>query len=40
MNKGTIKEKSIYGHGTKEEIEELKDEGIDVINIPWTPEDH
>ena len=40
MNQGVIEEKSIYGHGTKEEIEELKDEGIDVINIPWTPEDH
>jgi hypothetical protein len=40
MNEGTIKEKSIYGHGTKDEIEELRDEGIDVINIPWTPEDH
>ena len=40
MNEGTIKEKSIYGHGTKDEIEELRDEGIDVINLPWTPEDH
>tara|TARA_B100000767_G_C19307670_1_gene346233 strand:- start:38 stop:499 length:462 start_codon:yes stop_codon:yes gene_type:complete len=40
MNKGTIEEKSIYGNGTKQEIEELKDEGIDVINIPWTPDDH
>ena len=40
MNQGTIEEKSIYGHGTKQEIEELKDEGIDVINIPWTPDDH
>ena len=40
MNKGKIEEKSIYGHGTKQEIEELKDEGIDVINIPWTPDDH
>ena len=40
MKKGEIIEKSIYGHGTKEEIEQLKDEGIDVINIPWVPEDH
>ena len=40
MNEGVIEEKSIYGHGTKEEIEELRDEGIDVINIPWTPDDH
>ncbi|MDC1375573.1 DUF1178 family protein [bacterium] len=40
MKQGEIKKKSIYGHGTKEEIEELSDEGIDVINIPWTPDDH
>ena len=40
MKKGEIIEKSIYGHGTKEEIEQLKYEGIDVINIPWVPEDH
>ena len=40
MNQGQIKEKSIYGHGTKKEIEELKDEGVDVLNIPWITEDH
>ncbi|MDC0093050.1 DUF1178 family protein [Alphaproteobacteria bacterium] len=40
MNEGLIEEKSIYGHGTKEEIEELRDEGVDVINMPWTPDDH
>ena len=40
MNKGIIEEKSIYGHGTKKDVEELKEEGIDVINIPWTPDDH
>jgi hypothetical protein len=40
MKQGIIKEKSIYGHGNKEEIEELRDEGVDVINIPWTPDDH
>jgi hypothetical protein len=40
MYQGLVEEKSIYGHGTKEEIEELRDEGVDVINIPWTPEDH
>ena len=40
MSEGVIKEKSIYGHGTKEEIEELREDGIDVINMPWTPDDH
>ena len=34
------KERSIYGHGTKKEIEELKDEGINVLNVPWLPDDH
>jgi len=34
------KERSIYGHGTKKEIEELKDEGVDVLNVPWVPDDH
>ena len=40
MKEGKIEEKSIYGNGSKVEIEELKDEGIDVINIPWVPDDH
>ena len=40
MKQGKLKERSIYGHGTNKEIEELRDEGIDVINIPWTPDDH
>ena len=40
MNQGKIKEKSIYGHGTKEEIDELRDEGVDVLNIPWVTDDH
>ena len=40
MKEGKIKEKPIYGHGTNKEINELRDEGIDVINIPWISEDH
>jgi hypothetical protein len=40
MNQGQIKEKSIYGRGTKKEIEELKDEGVEVLSIPWITEDH
>ena len=40
MKEGKIEKKSIYGHGTKLEIEELKDEGIDVINIPWVRDDN
>ena len=40
MKKGKIKEKPIHGHGTNKEIKELRDEGIDVVNIPWISEDH
>ena len=40
MKLGKIKEKPIHGHGSKEEIEELRDEGIEVLNIPWVADDH
>ena len=40
MKKGKIKEKPIHGHGTNKEINELSDEGIDVVSIPWISEDH
>ncbi len=40
MKEGEIKERPIHGHGTKKEIQELRDEGIDVVNIPWIPDDH
>ena len=40
MKEGKIKEKPIHGHGKNEEIQELRDEGIDVINIPWISDDH
>ena len=40
MKEGKIKEKPIHGYGTNKEIQELRDEGIDVFNIPWISEDH
>ena len=40
MKQGKIKEKPIHGHGTKKQIQELRDEGIDVINVPWISDDH
>ena len=40
IKEGEAKERSIYGHGTKKEIEELKDDGINILNIPWFPEDN
>ena len=29
------KNKNIYGHASREEAEELKDEGIEVASLPW-----
>ena len=35
-----IEQKPIHGHGTKKEIKELQDDGIDVVSIPWISDDH
>ena len=32
--------KNIYGSATKEEKDELKEEGIDLVNIPWVEKDN
>ena len=40
MKEGKIKEKPIHGHGTNKEIQELRDQGVDVVNIPWISDDH
>ena len=40
MKEGKIIEKPIHGHGTHKEIQELRDDGIDVVNIPWISDDH
>ena len=32
------KSKKIYGHATKEEVKELKEEGIETETIPWLKE--
>ena len=40
MRDGEIQEKPIHGHGTNKEIQELRDEGIDILNIPWICDDH
>ena len=40
MKEGKISEKPIHGHGTNKEIKDLRDEGIDVVNIPWISDDH
>ena len=40
MKEGKIREKPIHGQGTTKEIQELKDDGIDIVNIPWISDDH
>ena len=40
MKEGKIREKPIHGNGSNKEIQELRDEGIDVVNIPWISDDH
>ena len=40
MKEGKIIEKPIHGHGTNKEIQELRDDGIDVVNVPWISDDH
>ena len=40
MKEGKIMEKPVHGHGTSEEIQKLRDDGIDVLNVPWISEDH
>jgi len=40
MKEGKIKEKPIHGQGTNKEIQELRDEGIEVVNLPWISDDH
>ena len=40
MNQGKIEEKPIHGHGTQKDIEELREEGINIVNIPWVADDH
>ena len=32
--------KNIYGKATQDEKEELKEEGIDLLNIPWVDKDN
>lgn len=37
MHYGEAEKRSIYGEATREEADELRDEGIDVNQIPWLP---
>ena len=37
---GEAEAEGIYGQATQEERESLKDEGIEIFDIPWGPSDH
>ena len=37
---GEAKAEGIYGQATYEDREELKDEGIEIFDLPWVPSDH
>jgi hypothetical protein len=37
---GEAEAEGIYGQATKEERESLKDEGIEIFDMPWVPSDH
>ena len=40
INLGKTKERPIYGNAKSDEIDELKEEGIEVTSIPWIQDDH
>ena len=37
---GETEPQGIYGQTTKEEREELDNEGIEIFDMPWVPSDH
>ena len=37
---GEVEAEGIYGQATREEREALKDEGIEIFDMPWVPSDH
>ena len=37
---GEAEAESIYGQATQEERDSLKDEGIEIFDMPWVPSDH
>ena len=39
ISKGEAQSRDIYGKATKEETEELQDEGIEISSIPWITDD-
>ena len=37
---GEAEAEGIYGQATQEECEALKDEGVEIFDMPWVPSDH
>ena len=40
IHHGEVESEGIYGQATPEEREALKDEGIEIYDMPWVPSDH
>ena len=40
IHNGELEAEGIYGKATHEEREALKDEGIEIFDMPWLPSDH
>ena len=40
IHRGESDAEGIYGQATQEERESLKDEGIEIFDMPWLPSDH
>lgn len=40
IHHGEAKERNIYGDATKQQVEELRDEGIEIAAIPWVDPDN
>ena len=37
IHDGEVRERGIYGEATKQEVEALHDDGIEVAQVPWVP---
>ena len=40
INSGTSKKRAIYGNASQEKVQELSEEGIQVLSIPWVQDDN
>ena len=40
MHEGKSKERAIYGEADPKDLEELKSNNIDFVNVPWVQDDN